>query len=382
MSHFIRRASVLFSVLFLLAVAVPVSAQTPNTATMIVVVVDQSGAVVRDAKVTVTNTATGAVREVVSGLEGAATIPALSMTGEYRVSVAKTGFTADDVTGPHASRRRDRDRQGEARGERRQERSHGLRHVRNGSRPTRRSAVSLDSETIDETPILGRKVSTLPLLNSAFRQGKGTGDLFVNATYFITGAGSRRTTTFMLDGANNDEGWGRQTMIATRADRGHAGNDRALERVFRGVRLDRRSGAEHRHQVRHECPARRGAVPGSSRELAGGDVLDQGLLPAVGVDLRRRRRRCKRSTRWTCRMSWTRCSGSIGGADGQGQDVLLRHRRLHAAGSDDVPLAHAAGVRAAGRWQSRLTRATTGRGSSTRRVDHKLTPDADADGSA
>ena len=73
----------------------------------------------------------------------------------------------------------------------------------------------LDSATIDETPILGRKVTTLPLFNSAFRQGKGTGDLFVNATYFITGGGSRRTTTFMLDGANNDEGWGRQTMLAT-----------------------------------------------------------------------------------------------------------------------------------------------------------------------
>ena len=73
----------------------------------------------------------------------------------------------------------------------------------------------LDARTIDETPILGRKLTTLPLFNSAFRQGKGTGDLFVNATYFITAAGSRRTTTFMLDGASNDEGWGRQTMLAT-----------------------------------------------------------------------------------------------------------------------------------------------------------------------
>src|SRR5207302_4827498 len=73
----------------------------------------------------------------------------------------------------------------------------------------------LDSATIDETPILGRKATTLPLLNSAFRQGKGTGDIFVNATYFITGVGSRRATTFTLDGANNDEGWGRQTAIAT-----------------------------------------------------------------------------------------------------------------------------------------------------------------------
>ena len=62
---------------------------------------------------------------------------------------------------------------------------------------------------------MARKATTLPLLNSAFRQGKGTGDLFVNATYFITGVGSRRATTFTLDGANNDEGWGRQTAIAT-----------------------------------------------------------------------------------------------------------------------------------------------------------------------
>ena len=75
--------------------------------------------------------------------------------------------------------------------------------------------LPLDSPQIDETPILGRKATTLPLLNSAFRQGKGTGDLFVNATYFITGVGSRRATTFTLDGANNDEGWGRQTAIAT-----------------------------------------------------------------------------------------------------------------------------------------------------------------------
>ena len=55
----------------------------------------------------------------------------------------------------------------------------------------------------------------MPLFNSAFRQAKGTGDLFVNATYFVTGAGSRRTTTFTIDGVNNDEGWGRQTMLST-----------------------------------------------------------------------------------------------------------------------------------------------------------------------
>jgi hypothetical protein len=194
--------------------AAPIAAQTPNTATMIVTVVDQSGAVVKDAKVSVVNTATGATREGVSGDDGSATIAALSLTGEYRVSVNLTGFTAEDVTGLKL-------RAGEtatvkvklvAGGGKSEVTVFGTAE---GVHSNPQIGLPLGSKQIDETPILGRKVTSLPLLNSAFRQGKGTGDLFVNATYFITGAGSRRTTTFTIDGANNDEGWGRQTAIAT-----------------------------------------------------------------------------------------------------------------------------------------------------------------------
>jgi len=68
----------------------PATAQSPNTATMIVVVVDQTGAVVKDARVSVVNSATGAVREMVSGSDGSVTIPALSLTGNYTVSVSRT----------------------------------------------------------------------------------------------------------------------------------------------------------------------------------------------------------------------------------------------------------------------------------------------------
>ena len=115
------------------------------------------------------------------------------------------------------------------------------------------------ARTIDETPILGRKITTLPLFNSAFRQGKGTGDLFVNATYFITGSGSRRTTTFMLDGASNDEGWGRQTMLTTVPLGAVQEVGGADQRVLRRVRLDRRPRVQHRDQVGHQqrCAARR-----------------------------------------------------------------------------------------------------------------------------
>jgi hypothetical protein len=194
--------------------ALLVVAQSPNTATMIVVVVDQAGAVVKDAKVSVVNTATGAERETISGGDGSATIPALSLAGSYKVVVSKPGFGNKEL----------RDitlRSGETAtltvkllvgSERAEVTVYGTVE---GVRADPQIGRRLDSLQIDETPILGRKASTLPLLNAAFRQAKGTGDLFVNQTYFVTGAGSRRTTTTTLDGANNDEAWGRQTMIAT-----------------------------------------------------------------------------------------------------------------------------------------------------------------------
>jgi hypothetical protein len=154
------------------------------------------------------------VREAVAGSDGSSTIPALSLTGTYTVRVSREGFGNEEtrdirlrsgetatlkVTLPIGSSEAEVTVYGTA---------EGVRADPQIGRP-------LDGKQIDETPILGRKASTVPLLNSAFRQAKGTGDLFVNQTYFVTGAGSRRTTTTTLDGANNDEAWGRQTMIAT-----------------------------------------------------------------------------------------------------------------------------------------------------------------------
>ena len=192
----------------------PAFGQSPNTSTIVVFVVDQSGGVVKDAKVLVINNQTAASRESLSGADGSATFPALSLTGTYTINVTKPGFVADDVTGLTL-------RAGETASVRvKLVASGGKSEVtvygtNQGVRADPQIGQRMDSPAIDETPILGRKVGNLPLFNSAFRQGKGTGDLFVNTPYFITGSGSRRTTTFMLDGASNDEGWGRQTMLAT-----------------------------------------------------------------------------------------------------------------------------------------------------------------------
>ena len=192
----------------------PALAQSPNTSTVVVVVTDQSGAVVSNATVSIKNDETGAVREATSTADGRATFPGLSLTGVYTVSVAKQGFGSEE-------RKEITLRAGETAtllvkllvgSEKSEVTVYGTNQ---GVRADSQIGQRIDSATVDETPILGRKITTLPLFNSAFRQGKGTGDLFVNATYFITGSGSRRTTTFMLDGASNDESWGRQTMLAT-----------------------------------------------------------------------------------------------------------------------------------------------------------------------
>lgn len=204
----------LILLLGLLLAALPAHAQSPNTSAIAVVVLDQQGGVVPAAGVTVTNTATGATRTASTGDDGAAAFAALPLTGSYVVTIDKPGFAGEE--------RRDIGlRAGEwatlrvtlvPAGATSEVRVYGTTQgVRSDAQIGRR----LDNETLDATPILGRKITTVPLFNSAFRQGKGTGDLFVNATYFITASGSRRTTTFMLDGASNDEGWGRQTMQAT-----------------------------------------------------------------------------------------------------------------------------------------------------------------------
>ncbi len=208
------RLQSLVVLLLLLAIPIGIAAQTPNTSSIIVEVVDASGAFVPDAKITVTNNATGAVRETTSDRNGSATLAALPLTGSYSVSVAREGFAAEERkdivlrAGETATLRVSLEVGTEATGV-------TVYGTAEGVRADAQIGNRFDFSQIDETPILGRKLSTLPLLNSAFRQGKGTGDLFVNQTYFITGAGSRRTTTFTLDGANNDEAWGRQTMIAT-----------------------------------------------------------------------------------------------------------------------------------------------------------------------
>ncbi len=206
------------SALLMIAAALLMSsvvvAQSPNTSALTVVVVDSNGAAVSGAKVRITNSATGATRDAVAGTDGNASFAALPLMGTYSVNVSQSGFGSEDLKNVVL-------RAGETATVKvtlqpgTQSATVTVYGTADGVRSDPQIGRRIESRQVEETPILGRKISSLPLLNSAFRQGKGTGDLFVNQTYFITGVGSRRATTFTLDGASNDESWGRQTAIAT-----------------------------------------------------------------------------------------------------------------------------------------------------------------------
>jgi Carboxypeptidase regulatory-like domain/TonB dependent receptor len=203
-----------FAFAFLVLAALPALAQSPNTAALVVTVIDQTGAAVPGAHVSIVNAAVGATREAMSGPDGSVTLTALSINGAYTVTVAKPGFTPTDLTDVTL-------RAGETATARvKLVASGGTSEVTvygttNGVRNDPELGTRLDATQIDEAPLLGRKISSLPLVNAAFRNAKGTGDLFMNSVYVVAGAGGRREADYIVDGATGDEPWGRQTMFST-----------------------------------------------------------------------------------------------------------------------------------------------------------------------
>jgi Carboxypeptidase regulatory-like domain/TonB dependent receptor len=211
MSRSLGFRSFVLAVLMLAAAAV--WAQTPGIGAIRGRVLDDSGAPVAGAEVTVTNQATGFSRTTRSDERGTYVLPELPLTGTYEIRVAKEGLApqeradiqlragqtaAIDVVLGSATVEDAITVFGTVEG------------VQSGSPQL---GTRLDTETVQETPVLGRKITALPLLNSAVRPARGTGDLFLNNTLFVIDGGGRRQTTFTVDGGTLDDSWGRQTIF-------------------------------------------------------------------------------------------------------------------------------------------------------------------------
>ena len=190
-----------------------VYAQSPNTAAVTVTVADQTGLAVTDAQVMIAND-TGVTREVTTGSDGVVTVAALPLIGVYGVAISKEGYSTEGVTNIQL-------RAGETATVRvRLMPAGGTSEVAvygtaQGVRTDAEIGTRLAGTQIDEIPLLGRKISLLPLMDAAFRPAKGTGDVFLGSSLFVTGAGGRRQADFVVDGATGDEPWGRQAMFST-----------------------------------------------------------------------------------------------------------------------------------------------------------------------
>ncbi len=197
----------------LLCFAFAVQAQTPGTGAIRGQVTASGGAPVAGAEVTVTNEATGFTRTARADAQGRYTIPELPLTGTYRLRAAHEGLAPQERTGIQL-------RAGQAA---------AIDVVLNPAAVEESITVygtaggvesgspqlgdRFDNQRVQETPLIGRKLTSLPLLDSAVRSARGTGDLFLDETLFVIDGGGRRQQTYTIDGSTANDSWGRQTIF-------------------------------------------------------------------------------------------------------------------------------------------------------------------------
>lgn len=203
----------LASALIILLSASSLLAQTPDTASVRTTVTDPTGTLLAGAIVTLENAAAGTRRSAKTDAHGETVFAAVPVTGSYTLRVERSGF-AGVTEGPFVLRG----------GETATMNVHlsvvaasGNVTVYGTSERVRGDSPELgtriEEHALREVPVFGRKVTALPLLNSAVRPARGTGDLFLNNFLYVINGGGRRQTTYAIDGSTGDDAWGRQTIF-------------------------------------------------------------------------------------------------------------------------------------------------------------------------
>ncbi len=190
------------------------AAQTPDTATVHGHVTDPSHSGVPDVQIKIEDASTGFERTALTDSSGNFSLPGLPIAGRYTLAATKMGFaearlsnlalaggtTADihlqlsltggqtqiTVTGVVGEVRTDEPQLGDL----------------------------LSAKQMEETPLLDRKITYLPLLNAANRPAINQGDVFMNENLFTTNGAGRRQTWFEVDGSTGNDSWGRQTIFS------------------------------------------------------------------------------------------------------------------------------------------------------------------------
>ncbi len=206
------RALAVLSILFC-AVSIFVLAQTPDTSTVRGQVEDANRAPIAGVTVTLTNSQSGLYRTVQTDQAGEFSAAGLGVAGTYDVVATKAGFadahirTLSLVGGVTT----DLHLQLNVVGRRTQITVTGsLNTVRTDSAQL---GDTLRVAQMEETPLLNRRITYLPLLNAANHPAINQGDEFMNQDLFTTNGSGRRQTWFEIDGGNGSDTWGRQTIF-------------------------------------------------------------------------------------------------------------------------------------------------------------------------
>ena len=148
-------------------------AQSPATAAVRGRVTDPSGALIAGATITIASPTTGVTRTTRSGSDGAYTIADVPLTGAYTLTVTRDGF-ATQQKGPFTlagSQTANFDVTLAPAGVSEEIRVSGTFDGVRADAP--QLGTRFDTQKIRETPLLGNKLTTVPLLNSAVRSGAG-----------------------------------------------------------------------------------------------------------------------------------------------------------------------------------------------------------------
>jgi len=206
------RTARVVSIVFVLSAGL-LRAQTPDKAAINGHITDRSSAAIPGVQVTATNSITGFERSTQTDTSGGFSLGGLSIAGTYRLTAQKEGFadrTLSDITlaaGTTAELNLELAVSGgqtkvtvtgEAGGVRADEPQLG---------------ATLSASQVEETPLINRRITYLPLLSSANRPAINQGDVFMNQDLFTTNGTGRRQAWFEVDGANAVDAWGRQTIF-------------------------------------------------------------------------------------------------------------------------------------------------------------------------
>ena len=191
------------------------SGQTTDTATIDGHVAEQAGRAVADATVEIRQPGSAFHRSALTRVDGTFVIGQIPVAAGTILEVRRAGFQTR-TEGPFVLRAGERARfdiviAPEA------VRSEVTVYGTTGGVQSNSSqlGVRLDAQRIQNTPLLGNKLTSLPLLDSAVRPARGTGDIFLNDTLFVIDGGGRRQPDYRIDGATANDSWGRQSIFTS-----------------------------------------------------------------------------------------------------------------------------------------------------------------------